>query len=395
MTFYNRKVLGELRKWVDKPVILVVTGMRQVGKTTILRMLFDEINSSNKVFLDLENPLIQQVFRERDFDNIWGNLKRYGIVSDVKAYVFLDELQLMPESVKAIKYLFDHYDVQFFVTGSSSFYLKNLFPESLAGRKVVFELFPLDFEEFLWFKGVKKDFQSKFIDKDADKSIVSYERSIKFYGEYLRWGGFPKVVLAMGDDEKKALIEDVYKSYFEVEVRSLAEFRDIHKLHDCIRLLMQRVGSRLNVNRLSQELEVSRPTVYSYLSFLQATYFLSLVSPYSRSVDKEISVSKKVYLCDTGILNQLAQVSSGSVLENAVHNAIRGFHDVRYYQSRRGVEIDFILAKEGIALEVKERGNEQDRNHLSRLVKELKLKESYVISKEYVGLEGFICATDV
>ena len=129
---YNRKLLVELRKWVDKRHVVVVTGMRQVGKTTLFKMLFNEIKSANKVFLDMENPIVQKVFEETDYDNIWENLKSYGIKAGEKAYIFLDEIQAMPEVVKAVKYLFDHYEVQFFAAGSSSFYLTNMFPESLA-----------------------------------------------------------------------------------------------------------------------------------------------------------------------------------------------------------------------------------------------------------------------
>jgi len=391
---YERKLLKELRSYVDKPVIVVITGMRQVGKTTLLRMLFGEIKSGNKTFLDLENPLTRRVFEENDYDNVWENLKRYGITKEKKAYLFLDELQLAPNAVSTIKYLFDHYNVQFFVTGSSSFYLKNLFPESLAGRKLVFELFPLDFEEFLWFKGVRKEFYTEFEEKDRRKSMAYYESMIKPYDEYLRYGGFPKVVLAE-EQLKGKIIEEVYTSYFEKDVRSLAEFQDIGKLQECMLLLIARAGSKLNISRISSELGVSRSTVNSYLSFLQYTYFISLVPPYSRSADREISGAKKVYLCDTGILNHMAQVSSGAVLENAVFNALKPGNEIRYYQRRSGGELDFVLKKRGIAIEVKETAIEQDVRRTEEIAADLGLKHGYVITKSFSAKKGFIPATDL
>ena len=392
---YNRKLLKELRTWVDKKFVVVVTGMRQVGKTTLFRMLFEEIKSPNKTFLDLENPIVQKIFQEINYDNIWANLKPYGINNNEKAYIFLDEIQAMPEVVKAIKYLFDHYEVQFFATGSSSFYLKNLFPESLAGRKILLELYPLDFEEFLWFNGVKKEFYRNFKEKDRFKNAVSYEQTNKLYDEYLFYGGFPRVVLAPDAAEKNAVLDDIFTSYFEKDVRSMSDFKGVSVLRDLILLLMQRVGSKLNLSRLASELGVSRITVHTYLSFLEATYFVSLVSPFSSKVDREVSGAKKVYLCDTGILNRFARVSSGAVLENAVFNLLKKLGEVRYYQRRSGKEIDFLLREKGVGLEVKEKGGKYDKRSLEQMKISLNLKESYVISKAFVPEEGFICAADL
>ena len=148
---YPRLLLKSIERQINSPEIILVTGMRRVGKTTLLTIIFDKIESKNKVFLDLENILEQKIFEEVDYNNIWSNLKPYGITNQEKAFIFLDEIQTRPEIVKPIKYLYDHYDVKFFITGSSSYYIKDLFPESLSGRKIVFELFPLDFQEFLIF----------------------------------------------------------------------------------------------------------------------------------------------------------------------------------------------------------------------------------------------------
>ncbi|MEI7620889.1 MAG: ATP-binding protein, partial [Candidatus Falkowbacteria bacterium] len=309
--------MPSIRATVGKKTIVVLTGMRQVGKTTLMKMIYDEIESGNKAYLDMENPIVRRAFDERDYDSIWENLKQYGIDKKKKAYIFLDEVQTAPECIKAIKYLFDHYDVQFFATGSSSFYLKGLFPESLAGRKTVFELYPLDFEEYLWFCERKREFAEGYAGKASSKNEVAYAREIRLYDEYLAHGGFPKVVLAESEGEKKAALGDIFTSYFEKDVKSLADFRDNRRLQDFIMLLLRRSGSKLNISKISSEIGASRETLGAYLAFLEATYFVHLVPPYSKSPDREVSGAKKVYACDTGILNQFAQVSSGAVLENA------------------------------------------------------------------------------
>ena len=392
--FYPRKLLKDLEKQITTRETVVLTGMRRVGKTTLYKALFEKIESSNKTFLDLENPLEQRVFEENDYNNILYNLKKYGVSPKEKMYIFLDEIQAKPEAVKAVKYLYDHHDIKFFLTGSSSFYLKNLFPESLAGRKFIFELFPLDFEEFLIFKNRGKKFWPTLAQKDKNKNYVAYEKEIKLYDEYLEFGGFPEVVLA--DDKEKKLMKlgDVFKSYFEKDVRTLADFGKINAFRDLILLLARRVGSKLDITKLSSELGVTRATCYSYLAFLQGTYFISLVSPFSRSVDREVSGSKKVYFYDTGMANQFAKISEGSLLENCVFNSLKKFGKINYYQKRSGVEIDFVIG-EKIGIEVKVRGLEADLRKLTSVGKKLGLNEFYIATREFMDKPNFVLVTDL
>ena len=391
---YPRKLLVKVKKRLKTKEIVVVTGMRRVGKTTLLKIVFGGINSPNKVFLDIENPVEQKIFEEEDYNNIWANLKPYGITNTSKAYLFLDEVQASPSIIKAVKYLQDHYDVKFFLTGSSSFYLKNLFSESLAGRKIIFEMFPLDFEEFLIFKGIAKEFYFSFKQKQDKKNKIQYERLKKFYEEYLEFGGFPQVVLAESFEQKKEYLKDIFKSYFEKDVRALADFREINVFRDLLLLLLRRVGSKLEISKLSIEVGAARATVYSYLSFLQGTYMIDLVPLYSKSIDKEVAGAKKVYVCDNGLLNQFSRVSSGALLENAVYLNLKQLGKVSYYQKRQGSEVDFIL-DDKIALEVKEKGNKNDYLKLSRIAKSLNIKERYVVSKNFAPERGFIPASEI
>jgi len=391
---YPRKLLKTLEKQIETQEIIVLTGMRRVGKTTLYRVLFDKVESKNKVFLDVENPIEQKVFEETDYNNIWSNLRAYNISPEERAYIFLDEIQAMPPIVKAVKYLYDHYDVKFFLTGSSSFYLKNLFPESLAGRKFVFELYPLDFEEFLIFKGVEKTFYPAFAEQDRNKNAIVHEKLKGLYEEYLTYGGFPQVVVEKDLSQKERHLDDIFKSYFEKDVRSLADFKDINAFRDLLLLLMRRVGSLLDISKLASEMGVSRPTVYSYLSFLEGTYFVSLVAPFSRSVDREVSGAKKVYLCDTGMLNHFAKVSEGSLFENAVFSNLRKYGKLNYYQKRSGAEIDFVVDQR-VGIEAKIRGVAADLKKLRKTSLSLGLEESYVVTKSFNGSSGFIPATEI
>lgn len=391
---YKRRILNQINKHIKDKEIIVLTGMRRVGKTTLYQMIFKKLESKNKFFLDMENPIEQKVFEEKDYNNIMANLKEFGLKTETRAYIFLDEVQAMPQAIKAVKYIYDHYKVKFFLTGSSSFYLKNLFPESLAGRKFVFELFPLDFEEFLVFKNVSPPVNKSFAKKDRTKSLIRHEKHKKYYDEYMEHGGFPEVVLSKDAETKKLRLNDIFKSYFEKDVRALADFREMKAFRDLILLLMQRVGSKIEITKLASEIGVSRETIYSFLSFLESTYFVSFISPFTRSVDREISGGRKVYLCDNGLLNHFAKVSLGSLFENSVFLNLRKYGKLNYYQRRSGGEIDFIL-KKNIALEIKLKGLSSDFKKLEKISQSLSLKQCYVITKNFVKENGFIPVLEI
>ncbi len=390
--YFSRKLEVALKKQLKTKEIIVVTGMRRVGKTTLLRNLYNEIESANKAYLDIENPIEQKIFEEADYNNIWANLQEYGINPKEKSYLFLDEIQAKADIVKAIKYLYDHYDVKFFLTGSSSFYLKNLFPESLAGRKIIFELFPLDFEEYLKFKNQRQEFAYDFKQKTVQKNIINYEKIKNYYEDYLQYGGFPQIVLEKDENQKKLLLTDIFKSYFELDVKALADFTRINAFRDLLLLLLQRIGSKVDITKLASEVGVSRETVYSYIAFLQSTYFISLVSPFSTNKDREVSGAKKVYACDSGLANHLSNISPGSLFENAVYLNLRNYGNIHYYQKYSSAEVDFILADKKIALEIKQTGTPSDYKRLARLAKSLNLSNYYVITKKFSTEEGFIPA---
>lgn len=395
MQFFIRKIYNELVGQVNTKPIVVLTGMRRSGKTTLFKKIYEDIKSDNKVFLDLDNVLNQQIFSEPDFNNIWKNLSEFNIHQNQKAYIFLDEIQAMPQAVKVAKYLYDHYNVKFFITGSSSFYLKNLFPESLAGRKIAFELYPLDFDEFLHFKQKTRKQYDKFEDKEKYKSAVRYELYQKYYDEYLNYGGFPQVVLEESQKQKKYLLKDIFSSYFQKDVQMLSDFSDIQSLQEMILLLMQRTGSKLNITRIASELSLSRPTIYSYLSFLEGTYFVSLVAPFSRNIDKEVSGARKVYICDNGFLTAFARIDEGNLLENIIFCNLRKYGKVNFYENRNGREVDFILPQIQTALEIKTTGTKQDYGLLKKKTSELKIKNHYIVTKKFLGEKGFIPAMEI
>lgn len=380
-----RILLDKIKAYYNSPEAIIITGMRRTGKTTILRYVYDQMESQNKIFLDLENPLNRKYFEEENYERIKYVLETLGIDFSKQPFVFCDEIQFVKAMPSIVKYLIDHYRVKFFLTGSASFYLKNLFSESLAGRKYIFELYPLSFREFLIFK----DSRLK-VPADAGEVTQSvFDSFSNLYEEYILFGGFPEVVLKNNIDEKKKALEDIFTSFFQLEIMQLGDFRKNQVIRDLMLLLMQRIGSRMDVQKISSELGVSRATLNEYIDFLEGTYFIKTIKPFGRGKDIEIRKSPKFYVCDSGFANHFARLDTGAVFENAVFQNLLLLGKLNYYQRKSGVEVDFIL-NEKTAFEVKLSARISDIKRLKELSMELKLDEYKLISKNFNPLPDII-----
>lgn len=376
----QRRLFQEIEKYLESKQAIVVTGMRRVGKTTLLNFFFEKIPSKNKIFLDLEDPLNQAIFEPDNYQKIKTAFLRRGLDFSKKAYIFLDEIQLVPKIPSLVKYLYDHYQIKFFLTGSASFYLKHLFSESLAGRKYLFELYPLDFSEFLRFKNLNLKLP-KFEEK-IDKQ--TYELFSPLLEEYLTWGGMPEVVLLESGEEKEKALRDIFSSYFQKEVQALGDFRKNEVLRNLILLLARRTGQKIDIQRISQELGIARQTLYEYLDFLSGTYLVAFL-PALGKIDVAARKQKKVYFIDAGLFSILEKPPLGAIFENAVLNQLRNYGSL-YYFSQGTWEIDFVVklpSGEKIAFEVKETATASDEARLKRIDSRLKIKRAFIVSLNY------------
>ncbi len=381
----KRLLFYELVPKIRHKNALVITGMRQVGKTVLMRQLFEEVLNSPKLWFDLENPLDQKVFEDIDYHNIYERLRKTAhATSAERLFVFIDEIQNFPEITKIIKFLIDHYQVKFIVTGSSNYYLKNLFPESLAGRKFLYQLPPLSFSEILFFKDVLSLDEIKkmtLADILQPRSIIDHAKRQEHYEEYLQFGGFPEVVITPDSTTKRQIIKNIFASFFEKDLKLLSDYTDAKELRDLILLLVPRVGSLVDVTKLASELRVTRAKVYGYLEFLQGIFFIRLLPRYSKSIDRSVAAGKKIYFTDSGILTTAGAVNDAQLFENTVVNQLGAYGDVSFYNHRNQEEIDILLDKT-IALEVKLTGTPADIVHVEKLARKLGLSDWYVVSKK-------------
>lgn len=386
--FYQRNIFPELKDHLQTKQVTVLTGMRRTGKTTLVKQLIEISPIRQKIYFDLERIDNRELFSEKNYDNIILALTQRGIIFSEKVLIAIDEIQLVPNLPSVIKYLYDTYDIKFLLTGSSSYYLKNRFNESLAGRKKIFDIYPLTFNELLRFKGIEMKRLAEFSEQPF--MAATYEQLKNYYDEYINYGGFPEVVLTDKISDKTDLIQDILSSYINLDIASISDFKKSSDCYKLIKLLAVRIGTKLDISKLTNFTSLSRAAVENYLELFEQSYLIRTIPVTSNSPDREIVKAKKIYFLDNGIAAVSAELSSGSKFENAVFNQLNHYGDISYYQLKTGNEIDFILNK-NTAFEVKEAAYDNDLRNLKKLAKNLNIENCFVIGRHPNNLfDGFL-----
>jgi predicted AAA+ superfamily ATPase len=288
----QRKLFSQLEAHLNKKQVTVITGLRRVGKSTALHFLLEKVPHTNKLFLDFERVENRVLFNQQSYAEIERGLEALGLNLSQPAVLAIDEIQLAPNSTSVIKSLYDTFGIKIIATGSSTFYLRNHFSESLAGRKQIFEMWPLDFEEYLWFKGV----DTTRLQQESFKNFLPafYNLWNGYYQDYLSFGGFPEVVLSNSKDDKVSYLKDILNSYIELDIRLLSDFSASENLYKLIRLIANRVGSKIDYTKLAGITGLNRNKVKDYITLLEHTYFIRLVKVFTSGIDKEINKQPKI-----------------------------------------------------------------------------------------------------
>lgn len=373
-----RRIFSDLELHLSEKQMTVVTGMRRTGKTTALKHLLKITGSSNSLYLDLEKAENRYLFKQQSYEEVKISLQIEGADFDKKLFIAIDEIQLVPEITSVLKYFYDTYDIKFLLSGSSSFYIKNRFSESLAGRKQIFEMFPLTFFEFLSFKNIDTE---KFPSGFVKFNYTFYTKYKSFYEEYLRFGGFPEIAAIENQTRKISYLKDILNSYIELDIKLLSDFAKADELYKLIRLLSTRVGQKTDFTKLANITGISIYNLKGFMQLLDYTYFIKIVPAFVRSIDREIAQQQKMYFADSGLLTVLGNTDRAALLENTLANALYNYGSVKYYAKKNGQEIDFIL-NESIAAEVKLTPGIHDKNTLRRRAESIDIQTHYIVGLE-------------
>ncbi len=343
----KRFIYNSILSQLNNKKIVVLVGARQVGKTTLLKQIKKNLIKNNKqsYYFTLEDKDILKEFNENP-----KNLFNYiNMKNKAKQYVFIDEIQYLNNPSSFLKYLYDEHNskIKLIVSGSSSFYIDKNFKDSLSGRKKLYILYPLSFEEILYFKDIE-------LNKNPNKLLVRQLNGI--FQEYAIWGGYPEVITSTTQEEKKEILFDIVYSYIKKDILEQNIKRE-DKFYLLLKFLASQIGSLLNKNEISRSIGISTTAVDNYLYFTQKSFYVSLVNPMFKNRKKEIVKMPKVYFNDIGIRNFLLkdfrnindrdEKIKGQVLENLFFlkflNSNINLDEINYWRSKTGIEIDFIL----------------------------------------------------
>jgi predicted AAA+ superfamily ATPase len=349
---YKRAVIDEIIRFLPTGDIVVIHGARQVGKTSILMFLQDYLHEEGELtfYIDLEDSRFVSMLN-KGVDEFIVYLTEQGFNLDglresgKKLFVMIGEIQYLANPSSFLKLLADHHHyLKIIVSGSSSFEMKSKFKDSLVGRTVSFEIYPLSFQEYLLFKGIPFPSASKTSEKKTGELRALYK-------EFALYGGYPKIVLTQDASIKEKYLQQIIDTYIRKDIRDLAEIKDVNKFNRLLEVLASQSGNLLNIAELSNTCGLARDTIDRYLLILEQTYILRLVRPFSRNIRTELFKTPKIFFYDTGLmqmlwLKRLQKELLGSVFETSVFTELvkhYGPNQIHYWRTQDKKEIDFVV----------------------------------------------------
>ena len=394
---FDRTLKAEIIKFLPDREAIVILGARQTGKTTLLKLLQQEIPANQSFYFDLENTKDLEILNSGP-EELIQYLKISGANLAVKNYLLIDEVQYLGNPSRFIKLMVDHYSDKFklILTGSSALTIRMKFKDSLVGRKFLFTLYPLSFQEFLIFKREEKLANllpdNPFIQKGDPGRFFSRDYH-RYLQEFLIYGGFPRVALETDQEKKTKVLGEIVNSYIYQDIRSFFRLKDIAKFNQLIKILAAQSSGLLNMQELSKSVGLPRATISNYLTILQDTYILALIFPYFTNKKKEVVKSPKAYFLDTGLRNYVignlsfssARDDIGKLLENFAFTGLlkrkKEGSNLYFWRAKNGTEVDFVIQDNGslFPLEIKKFGK-TSRGLLSFL-KRYKVERGYLASQ--------------
>lgn len=356
MVVIKRKLFSQLQSHLNEKEITLIIGPRQAGKTTLMRQLEQDLkkNGEKTIFLNLDRDQDRPFFSSQT-----RLLQRIKFdIGEQKSYVFIDEIQRKEDAGLFLKGLYDmDLPYKFIVSGSGSLELKEKIHESLAGRKRMFELSTLSFEEFVHFRtGYQHTHKDGTFRNLAEIFDVYKETYIHYFEEYLNFGGYPKVVLESEISRKQVAIDEIYRSYLEKDIVVLLRIQKTESLTQLVRILASQVGNLVNISELSNTLGLAMQTIKDYLWYLEKTFIIRKVTPHFRNIRKEITKAATYYFVDLGLrnyaINQFGNAltipTQGFLFENFVYKALKeGIYlsptTIHFWRSKDKAEVDFVI----------------------------------------------------
>lgn len=388
--YIQRAIEPVIQKMVKTFKMVLLTGARQVGKSTTLSYMFANQDYENVSLDDLNELEIAKRSPKAFFLNHPGKL-------------IIDEIQYAPHLFREIKFRVDKSQDygQYILTGSQTYSLMQGVTESLAGRVGIAHLDGLSLREIL-----KDSFNQPMVPHETYIQANRKALHGKELWQKIHRGSLPELT-KLEDLDGNQYYASYLSAYIERDVRSMVNIQDLSQFADFMRVVAARVSQEVNYTEMASELGVSAPTVKSWMSVLEASGLIVIIQPFSNNQLARVIKRPKLYFMDTGLVaylgrwlnpeNLMMGALSGAILENfAVSEIIKSFHNagkihspVTFYRDKDKREVDLIIEDSGVlyAIEIKQMASPHPNmaRHFSLLEKAQDYKE---------GMKMILCQTD-
>jgi len=362
----RRHYLEKLNILKDKNFIKVATGIRRCGKSTLMLQFQDLMRSQNANVSILAINMDKPEFRflaEKNWKEIYDFIIE-NLDQNQTNYVFVDEVQNVPEFEKLLEGLYVHPRIDLYVTGSNAFLLSSELATLLTGRAFEINILPFSFQEYL-------EFTKKTSNPD------------RAFAEYIRTGGFPEAIRLSveGHHLSIAYLQTVFKNIYENDISKRHTIYGEESYQEVVHFLIDSVGSRVSAGNISKVLtankkKIDNKTVSRYISSLVESYLFYKVNRYDIKGKQHLATQEKYYIVDLGfrtaLLGKELTSDAGHLLENIIYlELIRRNYQV-WIGKVNNLEIDFVVrSKEGMTQYIQVSQTVQDKVTLERELKPL------------------------
>ncbi len=334
-TWVERQVDAEFQELLNSKFIKVVMGVRRSGKSTLA---VNGLKGQEFIYLNFDDEVLSQITAEQ----LQSTFEIALSINSKAKYIVLDEIQNIVRWEFFVNKL-QRRGFNLVVTGSNSRLLSSELATHLTGRQVNVELFPFSFKEFLWFKKIH-------IDVDQIQKIDTQMRSTvkKYFDEYFQKGGFPELIdVDMHSSLRRNYLKELYDKILTRDIVQRRKIKNIRAIKEIAYLILSQYSSQFTYQNIKKTIELkSISTVKNYIEYLQESYLGFVLEPYSHKVKERISLPKKFYAIDVGLLHVLlgsAGSDLGRKLENIVFLDLRRQRLELYYIKEPQYEVDFAI----------------------------------------------------
>lgn len=342
---FKRTILQFILPFIDTPEVVVLSGLRRSGKTTILYQIMDHLQNQGvpleaMLHMNFEEPSLGPKLGIELLDELY-QIYRQEIYPTGKAYIFFDEIQGVPNWERWVRARNESEDIKIFITGSSANLMSRELATLLTGRHVNFHVTPLSFNEFLQFREISVPAKKRI--QINPEPVIQNALNI-----YLQWGGFPEIVLSDSETRKQFLLKQYFDDILFKDVAMRHQIRDIVLLRNIAVHLLTQTANLISINRIAKLFQISLESAGDYCGYLQEAFLLDFLSFYSLKVAERNRNPRKVYAADLGLRQMVSLAHSedkGKLIETAVYHHLQrlAYGNVFYWKGKQ--EVDFILRK--------------------------------------------------